>query len=129
MTVTTSVGVSGDLKAQGHSASQSCENVQEFGFTVGNGVTDKLVNLAIDVSQLTFLVIHTDQDLTLKTNAPAGGAQETITLKANNPLYFSRNAGLPTTVLFAGDVTATYWSNGGATTANVTIKMGLDATP
>lgn len=128
-TITTSVGVSGSgVPTVSKTKSHTVENPQSFEVSVGIGVTDMLVNLAIDISQLLFLLIHTDQDLSMETNNSAA-PQETFALDANNPLYWSKDAGVAVGSLFAGDVTKLYFTNASGVAANVVIILGLDATP
>jgi hypothetical protein len=87
--------------------------------SVAASTTNLLVPLAFVVADLQSIYIFSDQDLTLKTNS-SGSPQETITLKANKPLAWYKDCGLP--VPFAGDVTALYVTNAGATLANFSLR-------
>ncbi|HUT88739.1 MAG TPA: hypothetical protein VMY37_04540 [Thermoguttaceae bacterium] len=93
--------------------------------------TDKLVNLAIDVSQLKYIYLKSDQDLTFETNdsdAPEHPVGNTIELKAGNPYIW--HTGYYYTNLLTVDVTKVYLTNASGTlTATLEIRGVEDATP
>ena len=93
-----------------------------------NTLTPLLVNMNVDVSQLQSLMILSDKDISIKTN-DATTPQETLTIKANVPFIYVANQGANNTLPFAGDVTALYMINAGASAASVKIRMLQDATP
>lgn len=76
-----------------------------------------LVNLIS--GKLQYLIITTDQPLTLKTNN-SGSPQDTIALAANIPFVWIVNSGIP--FPFAGTVTEFFLSNAGSTAANVFVR-------
>jgi len=127
-TVTTSVGVSAAGGTFSATRTHTCTDVRHLSDQVAGLATDALWSVALDISQIQYLIISTDQDLTLETNS-GGAPQETIALAANNALEWYKDAGIAIATLFAGDVTALYFTNAGATAANVSIEVGLDATP
>lgn len=64
--------------------------------------TDKQFTLNLDISALKSIVFYADQDMTIETNS-GSAADHTITLKANKPLVWYENCGLPSP--FAADAT------------------------
>lgn len=105
------------------------ESVQLHSFTVAGTTTDQQQSIAVDISQLKSLYIHSDQNITCETNS-SSAPQETLTILANKPLqWYSDMPGVAVGDLFAGDVTSTYWTNAGATLANVRWEMCLDSSP
>jgi len=95
--------------------------------SVLDGVSDGLVNFALDVSQAKLVFMQSDQDLTVKTN-DSGSPQETISLTAGKPLLWVPDFPEAPTP-FSDDVTALYVSNASGDTATLRIKALLDATP
>ena len=98
----------------------------DFAEVVPASTTDFLVNIAIDVSELEFFILLSDQALTLKTNS-TGAPDQTIAIAANVPLTFTGAAGEtnPLTV----DITKFYFTNASATAANVRCVSLQDPTP
>jgi len=94
--------------------------------TVNAATTDKRVDIAIDVSELKLLYIHSDQDITIETNS-GSAADDTLTIKANKPFVWYADCGL--TNPLGTDVTALFITNAGATAANVKIRTLEDTTP
>ena len=92
----------------------------EANFSVAGSASNAQQAIDFSQSNLRAIYIKTDQDLTLKTNS-TGSPQETVTLKAGVPFVWVYQSGI--TNPFAGNVTATYWSNAGATAANVYIRL------
>jgi hypothetical protein len=81
--------------------------------------------ISIDVSALRGLIISSDQDVTLETNAsPPSTAGNTINLKAGVPYIWSYAAGY-NTCLLTHDVTSVYVTVAGTTDANVRIRAGM----
>jgi hypothetical protein len=91
-------------------------------FTVAASVTNQLEPLAVTIAKIKGLYIKSDADVTLKTNS-SGSPQETITVKAGVPICWYSNNGFAIGGIFAGDLTATYWSNAGVTVANVEVRV------
>lgn len=94
--------------------------------TVNNAVSNLLVDMELDISQLKSFFIVSNKDVTLKTN-DSGTPQDTIALKADKPLIYAPNIGM--TNPFGGDVTSMYLSNASGATATVQIRALFDATP
>ena len=94
--------------------------------TVNAATTDKQVNIAIDVSELKLLYIHSDQNVTIETNS-GGAPVNTITLLANKPLSWYLGCGLANPL--TTDVTDFFITNAGDTAANVRIRTLIDETP
>lgn len=95
-------------------------------FTVAGAVTNQAEALAFVRANVVSLYMMSDQDVTLKTNS-SGSPQDTIALKANTPVVWYANGGYAISALFAGNVTASYWSNAGATIANVNVRLLVTA--
>lgn len=91
--------------------------------TSGN---DRNVLIAFTLAALKGYYIVSDQDLTLETNS-SSAADDTIAMVANKPLVWYDGCGYDKH--FTADVTTLYFSNAGATTANLTIDVLKDATP
>jgi hypothetical protein len=123
-----------DLKAKGDSkevgdtfalTSEAAPNQGEV--DVPDSTTDKQVALAIDVSEVDFLIFVSDQDITLETNS-GGSPVDTINMKAHKPYIFlgddDYNAFLLTT-----DVTDLYLSNSSGSAAVFKWFIVQDVTP
>jgi hypothetical protein len=95
--------------------------------TVPNATTDLRVNIAIDVSELKLLYIHSDQAVTIETNAVDATGGNTLTIAANKPLVWFVGCGM--TNPLTADVTDMYITNAGGTSANVKIRTLIDETP
>lgn len=92
---------------------------QNLTFSLAGSTTNELHALAFTTTKLQLFLCISDQDITLKTNS-SGSPQDTITIKAGIPFIWYANMGI--TVPFAGNVTASYWTNAGSTAANVQVK-------
>lgn len=95
---------------------------------VAAGATAKEVTITIDVSKLATIIIQSDQDITIKTNS-TGTPDDTLTVKANKPLVWGADSGLPNPFPSGVDVTKIYIANPAASVANVKIRTGYDTTP
>lgn len=98
----------------------------DFEETIAAGAVDTDVNITLDVSELEFFILLSDQPLTLETNS-GGAPAQTIALAANVPLLFTGAAGEtnPLTV----DVTSFFFTNNGALPATVRFIALQDPTP
>jgi len=94
---------------------------------IAGEVTDSEVVLGIDFSALQFIALESDQDLTLETNS-GSAPDDTISLKANNPLIWEADASYFANPLTA-DVTSLFVTNAGSTAANLRILALVDPTP
>jgi len=94
--------------------------------SVANSVTDQLVNLAIDISQLKMFVLVSNAVVTIETNS-SSAPQETFTLAAGVPVLWYTGCGYA--VPFAGDVTKIYVTNASGGTATIDIHILHDSTP
>lgn len=97
--------------------------------TIAGLATDTLVNVAFTQAGLKSIYIVTDQDLSLETNATNHASGDIIALSANKPLQWYTGGPVPLTTWFNFDVTKFYFTNAGATAANVTIRILRDSTP
>lgn len=94
--------------------------------SVAGSTTDKLVNIAIDVSELKVLYLYSDEDVMIQTNS-GSSPNDTINLAAGKPCVWYTGCGItnPLTV----DVTKFYLTNAGSDTATVEIAVLQDGTP
>jgi hypothetical protein len=94
--------------------------------SIANGVTNGVVNLTLDISQVTSLVIYSDKALTLKTNN-SGAPTDTIVLKAGIPYVW--NSDSYDTCKITADVTVLYVTNASGAAAALKFDAVHDATP
>jgi len=94
--------------------------------TIQDGQTDKLINFALDVSQIQSIYIVSDQDLTLETN-DGTTPDDTINLVANKPYIWYQGSYF--TNLLTTDITALYATNSSGADATLQIEVVYDATP
>lgn len=92
--------------------------------TVPGITTNQQEALAWTNAKLQGIYIYSDQTLTLKTNSNSA-PQDTITITGGSPFVWTESSGVVNP--FAGNVTTTYWTNGGTTTANLTVKTLVGA--
>lgn len=115
------------------SVTRTANNNNSFTEAIADAGTDVFVNATVDVSALQSVVITSDQQITLETN-DGTTPQETIVLKANEPLVWMKSgnqlagADYPA-IPFSADVTAMYFTNASGSTANVRIEILQDPTP
>ncbi len=85
------------------------------------------IDLGFTVADLKSLVISTDKAIGLKTNASDGGADQTLSLLANDPIIWkvTDQATCPITAT----VTKFYANNGSAGDAHLKIHALVDTTP
>jgi hypothetical protein len=93
--------------------------------TVPAATTDKRADIAIDVSEMKSLYIHSDQNVVIETNNATTPAN-TLIIAANKPLIWFIGCGL--TNPLTADVTAIFITNAGTSPANVRIRVLEDAT-
>lgn len=87
------------------------------------------VDVAIDVSTITGLMLKSDQAVTLKTNS-TGSPAATISLAAGVPKFFAPgNPYFGTNPFGSTDVTIIYIVNASGSVANVVMKAMVDAIP
>lgn len=86
---------------------------------------NKLVAMAIDVSQMKGLFIDSDVDVTIETNN-SGTPVDTISVTANEPVIWFATS--PLTNPLGTDVTAIYLTNGDATAGTCKIRVLVDGT-
>jgi hypothetical protein len=89
-------------------------------------VTNQLYNLAIDVSQIKFILMIASADCTVEFNNSSSGTP-TVSLKANEPYLWWVDA--PWVNVLNVDVTALYLTAAGSGTMNFTLRGIVDPTP
>lgn len=117
---TFSLGHSGGSVSLSDVVTVTGEIAAEASITVPAAATNQAEAIAFDQPTLQGIYIKSDQAVTLKTNA-SGAPQETIALAANVPFVWYAGGGIANP--FAGDVTNTFWTNAGATAANVYVRV------
>ena len=116
-------------------ASSNAQNIQanlsgsgntqvNFEQSIAALTTNQNFILALDVSQIKFIVLKSDQALTIKTNS-SGSPTDTINLLAGVPYVWVYNANY-NSLLLTGDVTSIYVTNGTASAALLQIMAILD---
>lgn len=94
--------------------------------SIDNAVSEQLVTMAVDVSEIKLVKLLSDQDLTLEFNV-AGAGVPTINLLAGNPYIWY--TGSYFTDLLTVDITALYLSNSSGSTAIFKMTFLFDSTP
>ena len=99
------------------------KSLPEFGvqeanldFVLAASTTNQQMNLAFKIALLQSIFISSDQNITMKTNSTTTPGN-TITITGGDP-FLSTGAANP----FAADVTTVYFTNAGATAANVSVR-------
>lgn len=96
-------------------------------FTVNGGVSDALVALALDVSQVKSIYLQaTGGSLTLETNSSSSPAA-TVTLPDGLPVVWTTDSGT-TNPFGSTDVTALYVTNAGANAVQLEMRILFDPT-
>lgn len=96
--------------------------------SIAAATTDKEVDIDIVHTRLVQAFFLSTQDLTIETNATDAAGGDTITLKANVPVWYSTSGGTSGDP-FSADVTKMYITNAGATAAQLDIRILYDSTP
>lgn len=106
--------------------SVTVEGEQNVDVTVPGATSNQLVDMDIDVSQLSSVYIQSSETITIKTNSSSSPA-ETITVTKDKPLLWYTGCGWVNP--FATDITALYLTRATSGNAVVNIRFGYDATP
>jgi hypothetical protein len=95
--------------------------------TVPASTTDFRTNIAIDVSEVKLLYIHSDVAVQIETNATDATGGNTVQIAANKPFLWYVGCGwvLPLTT----DVTDMYITNATGGIATIRIRLLIDETP
>lgn len=125
-TTTWQRGGGGGADTVAKTASYTADGEKNADLTVLNGVVNQLVSIAWVLANLKSFLITSDVDVTVKTNS-SSAPQETLAVKANNPIVFRNDDGRA--ALFAGNVTALYVTNAAGATATINIRALEDVTP
>ncbi len=113
--------------------SPSAGNNNSIDESIPDSSTDLLVNATVDITALQSFYMISDQDVTVETNN-GGTPQETIVLKANDPLMW-RKAGNQLDGVdypknpFLADVTAFFITNASGAPAQLKMEILQDPTP
>lgn len=96
--------------------------------SIANGQTAFQINIAIDVSALVSLWIHSDQAVTIKTNS-SSTPDDTLTPAAGIPIQWTNDSEYANPFASAVDVTTIFVANSSGATATLNIRALQDATP
>ena len=94
--------------------------------TVPAETTDFELDIALDVSTILGIAIHSTKDLTVETNS-SSAPDETLALKANKAYEWETND--YNTLLLETDITALYLTNAGDEDAVFKVRAITDPTP
>lgn len=97
-------------------------------FTIAPG-TDTQKTIAIDISELRLIYIHSTRDIQIDTNAANASGGDTIQIKANKPFVWNEGMGWDIADVFSADVTAMYFTLAAGADATVKIRGVVNATP
>lgn len=86
--------------------------------TIDASTTNKLIDIALDVSEIQSIVISSDVTLTVKTNS-SGSPDDTLTITGGKPYIWTVNS--YDTCLLTTDVTKIYVTNG--TSGDAALKI------
>lgn len=100
---------------------------QSFATPIADSVTDQLLEITLNVSEIKAIIIVSDQDVTLETNAVDATGGNTLALLANEP-YVWYDTSLFTNLLTL-DITKIYLTNASGSAATVEIEVVYDPTP
>lgn len=96
---------------------------------IADSTTDQLVDLAFVRADASMIFFQSDQDVTLEFNSNAG-AGGSISLGADFPwIWHTDKEDLTLGDVITADVTAMYITNASGSTANIKIRVLLDAVP
>jgi len=95
---------------------------------IADSVTDQETVFAMDFSALEYIYIHSDQTITIETNAADATGGQAITITADVPFYWHKNSGI-TNPITADIITNIFITNASGSTANITIRGLQDSTP
>ena len=91
--------------------------------------TDKEIDVPVDVSTVQWALLIATANCTLETNAVDAAGGQTITLYANDPFVWKKPGATPYFANpFTPDITKFYLTSV-ATTGNLKMFFGVDATP
>ena len=93
---------------------------------VTDGSTDQQIDWQMIRADAKVLYMVADQDLTVKTN-DSGTPDDTINLKAGEPIVWWVGSQFALTDLFSADVTELYVSNSSGSDATLDIRLLFDA--
>lgn len=125
---TITISSTGGSKSLTNSKKYTADNIQSYEFTVADGLTDTLVEMAFAKDpQLKAIYIVSDQTVTVEFNSTVG-AGGTINLVAGVPYVWDTDLGTYYTNKITANVTASYWTNASGALATVNIELVVDPT-
>jgi len=108
------------------SKTYTAEGEEVFDIAVPAPSTNMQVDLAIDVSTVKSIILHSDRDMTLKFNNSTTPVPE-IALKAGVPYIWNTDA--YNTLLLTADVTVLFLTLAAGVAATLKIRCLVDPTP
>ena len=121
MAISLTSRVSGGAVSKSQTNTATGDNTNTYEVTVGTNVTDLILDISLDVGNLTGYYIHANNTLQIETNATDATGGDTLSLVANYPLVWNSTDGYYTNLL-ANDVTKMYLTNASGT-ETVTLIM------
>lgn len=131
-TITWVITETGEGGGMGSAVSVTSTGDGVISVTADTGPANKEIDIGWDADTIQSLVIVSTIDCTLYTNAPSGGAPaDTMALKANIPLNWIRNSGIPFPFVggAGGVVTKIYVTNAAAAVGVFKLRGLSDVTP
>lgn len=104
----------------------SADGVFGYDGDVADETTDLSVSGTILFAGLVYLLISSDQDITIETN-DGSSADDTLIIKANKPLLWYADCGLANPL--TANIDSLFITNASGASANVHIEALYDATP
>lgn len=115
------------VKNHDDSKTYTADGLCGLSFTIADLVTDQEVAFTLDISQIVFFYMVSDQDVTIEFNNSTTGVP-TIALVANVPFIVRASAEQYNTSAFSTDITKFFVTNASGSTANIVVESLEDST-
>lgn len=125
-THTYALGITAGGRALAYEVELTADSETNKTLTIADGITDQLVTIAIDFSEMVGLLIHSTYAITVETN-DGTTPDDLITVAAGVPVVWYTDCDHDNP--FTADVTAMYISNASGETATIEIHVLQDSTP
>ena len=110
-----------------HTKTYTADGLSALNFAKATGVSGDEVAFTLDIGQIVFFYMVSDQDVTIDFNATPTGVP-TIALKANVPFIVRASAEMYNTTAFSTDITKLFVTNASGSTANIVVESLYDST-
>lgn len=125
-THTYALGITAGGTALAYEVDVTADSETNLDLTVADSVSDQLVTMAIDFSEMVGLFIYSDFAVTVETN-DGTTPDDTIAVVAEVPVVWYTDCDHINPL--TADVTALYITNASGSTANIKIRVLQDSTP